>query len=120
MTATEYIRELNRAEGYVELVMPEDAWQVLQDIPSDLKMRPEVLLLRVRILLALGLAKEAEGFAQIAVSFAPRSGAALFCLAVTQAQLGMRASARDNLAAALLLNTSLRRIAEETLKELDP
>lgn len=118
MTAFEYIRELTRVEGYIELSMPEDALMVLDELPDELKLRPEVILLRVRALLFVGRRDEAETFAEGVVASNPASGDALFCLAMTQAQLGKRNSARNNLTAALRLNTSLRQAAEAVLRAL--
>lgn len=118
MTAYEYMRELSRAEGFFELAMCDDALQVLQELPIQLHTRPEVLLLRVRILLGLGYRAEAEALAENVVAGNPRSGDALFCLAMAQAQLGKKVSARSTLTAALLIDSSLRHVAQEVFKEL--
>lgn len=120
MNAYEYMRELLRAEGYFELGMGEDALHVLHGLPSPLQARPEVLLLRVRVLLTLGQRAEAEALAENVVAGNPRSSDALFCLAMAQAQLGKKVSARNTLTAALLLDSSLRHVAEEVFKELYP
>lgn len=118
MTALEYIRELNRAEGFLELSMAEDAFSVLDELPRFLRVRPEVILLRVRTLLFMGHRKEAEAIAEDGVASNPGSGDALFCLAMAQAQLGKRASAKHSITAALLLNPSLRQAAEEVIQDL--
>lgn len=118
MSAFEYIRELTRAEGFMELSMPEDALRILDELPISFRTRPEVILLRVRILLFLGKKQAAEALAERMVACNPQSGDALFCLAMAQAQMGKRIAARNSLNAAFVLNATLRLAAEEVLRVL--
>ena len=43
------------AEGYLELRMPNEAWEELESLEPDLRANPAVLALRVRIYLAKGM-----------------------------------------------------------------
>ena len=45
-------RATRAAEGYLELHMPNEAWQELESLEPDLRANPAVLALRVRIYLA--------------------------------------------------------------------
>lgn len=45
--------QLERAEGYIDLGMHEDAWNCLEELPAIDRVMPEVINLRLRICLAL-------------------------------------------------------------------
>jgi hypothetical protein len=46
-------RALEQAEGYCELRMWESAWNVLEDLPNELRCHPEVLSRRLDCLIGL-------------------------------------------------------------------
>jgi hypothetical protein len=48
---------VTKAEGYLELGMAEEAWETLEDLPTDAKNHADVLALRVSILSREGMAK---------------------------------------------------------------
>ena len=45
-------RSVRAAEGYLELRMPDEAWEELESLEPDLRANPDVLTMRVRIFLA--------------------------------------------------------------------
>ncbi len=47
------VKRLNAAEGFLQLGMPEDGWNELEEIEPELRHLPDVMVLRVDILNAL-------------------------------------------------------------------
>ncbi|GEP43088.1 hypothetical protein [Brevifollis gellanilyticus] len=54
MTTEQFRRELDTAEGFISLGMLEEAVNVLEDLPSQLKVTTEVISLHIAILVRAG------------------------------------------------------------------
>jgi len=79
---------LRESEGYCELQMWEAAWNVLEDLPSHLKVTGEVLERRVSILVGAGEMPKALMLAESLSTAIPDSPAVWFRLACVQAAVG--------------------------------
>lgn len=54
MTAQEFKRACDAAEGYIDLGLCEDAQNILEDLPTQAKISKEVITLHTRILVKSG------------------------------------------------------------------
>lgn len=98
----------DKAEGFLVLGMAVDAWESLEDLPTESKNHPRVLELRLE---CLGVLKEwqktvilGEGL----VAVLPNSALVRFWLACGLAQTGRIEEAREHAKEAARLNPDLR------------
>jgi len=100
--------EIEKAEGFLALGMGVEAWETLEDLPSDAKNHPQVLALRVAVLIHeqswLKAALLAEG---VLAAFPALSGVWLD-LARAKTQLGELDKAKEALRRAFALDEKLR------------
>jgi hypothetical protein len=104
---------IEKAEGFITLGLNLDAWETLEDLPSEAKNNQRVLELRLEI---LWYEKEWEKVSILGESITavlPRSAQARFWLAVARFQCGDKEGARKALERAIELDSGLR------LKALD-
>ena len=104
---------IEKAEGFLDLGMGVDAWNILEDLPTDAKNHPDVLALRIRILSMerewLKLSLLADGV----LSAFPDLSGVWYDLGKARAQPGELEAARAALKRACELDAGLR------LKALD-
>jgi hypothetical protein len=99
---------VTKAEGFLDLGMAEEAWNTLEDLPTDAKNHPQVLALRIRI-----LAHEREWFklsllAEGVLAAFPALSGVWYDLAKAKTQLGDLEAARAALKRACELDEGLR------------
>jgi hypothetical protein len=107
---------IERAEGFMVLGLAVDAWETLEELPSNAKNHPQVLALRVRILAHekewLKLTFLAEGV----LSASPGLAGVWYDLAKARAQLGELEAARAAVKRACELDEGLRLVALDDLE----
>lgn len=107
---------IERAEGFMVLGLAVDAWETLEDLPSNAKNHPQVLALRVRILAHerewLKLTFLAEG---VLTAF-PGLSCVWYNLGKARAQLGELEAARAALKRACELDKGLRFVVLDDLE----
>lgn len=86
-------KALEQAEGFLELGMGDQAWEALEDLPTESKNHPRVLELRLQILISLRQWAKAEILGDSLAGLMPRSIAVWIALARAKAQLGKRVEA---------------------------
>lgn len=110
----EYIKQsTDKAEGFIALGLPLDAWETLEDLPSEAKNHPRVLELRLEILCHEKEWRKAVILGESITAVLPQSAQAHFWLAVARCQSGDVEGAKESLKRAVELDSSLR------LKALD-
>jgi hypothetical protein len=117
---TDLKRLIEKAEGFIVLRMPAEAWQALEDLPSEAKNLPRVLELR---LACLGMLKEWQKvvfLGEVIVQLFPESAQVHFWLACGLAQSGRNDEAMEHAKTAAKLNADLRMqmLDEEALSNL--
>lgn len=71
ISATEFTCNCQEAEGYITLGMLEDAANILEDLPTDLKITKEVISLQMHILVKAGKYLKASYLAETLCTFDP-------------------------------------------------
>ena len=99
---------IERAQGFMELGLSEEAWNTLEDLPPDAKNHPDVLSLRVRILAHEKEWRKLTFLAAGVLSAFPDLADVWFDLASAQAQLGELKAAKASLKRAFDLDVGLR------------
>lgn len=102
---------ISEAEGYFELGLLDEAWNRLDDLPSERQVHFPVLALRLRILIGAQSWVKAEILGQSLVQVMPDNAGAWYALAQAQAQLGQGTEAKASLKRACSLNEALRQPA---------
>ena len=110
----------DKAEGFLVLGMAEDAWECLEDLPTDAKNHPRVLELRLE---CLGVLKEWQKTVILGEGLAaalPKSAQIRFWLACGLTQTGRLEEARKHAKEATRLDPDLRMrmLNEAALAEL--
>ena len=109
MTAMEAIRAaIEKAEGFLVLGMGVEAWETLEDLPSDAKNHPQVLALRVAVLVHEQSWQKAVFLAEGVLAAFPVLSGVWLDLARAKAQLGELEAAKEALRRAFALNQDLR------------
>jgi thioredoxin-like negative regulator of GroEL len=104
---------IEKAEGFLALGLGLDAWESLEDLPTEAKKNHRVLELRLEILCHEKEWEKASILGESITAVFPRSAQARFCLAVARFQTGDVELARDALGRGIELDSGLR------LKALD-
>ena len=99
---------VTKAEGFLDLGMAEEAWGILDDLPSESMNHPQVLSLRVRILAHEREWRKLTFLAAGVLSAFPDLADVWFDLASAQAQLGELKAAKASLKRAFDLDVGLR------------
>lgn len=110
----EVIRVLEKAEGYIELGLTDDAWATLDMLPAEKQIHFPVLAIRVKILLASKSWYKAEILAESLTQAMPVNGRAWYCLAQALAQQDKISEAKEALKRAFAVEKSLK---EEALND---
>jgi len=109
MTAMETIRAaIEKAEGFVTLGMGVEAWETLEDLPTEAKNHPRVLELRVESLICLREWEKAKILGDGIAAALPDSVSLWLSLARARARLGRREAAREAMARVTALDPSKR------------
>ena len=109
MTANQIAQQIQTAEGFLELGEPEQAWELLEDLPGEFHPVKEVLHLRLRILLALKEWFKAGFMAESLVIHAEPENAQLwYSFAIALAQQGKIPEAKTALQNAFQFDEGLR------------
>ncbi len=103
-TLEQFLTALNEFDGYKELKMWLEAWQILENLPKRLQRHPAVLVRKVDVLLALNECKKATILARGITRLWPGIPEAWHRLASVFAQRGKLASARKAVSKYLALN----------------
>lgn len=99
---------IEQAEGFLVLGMAEDAWETLEDLPSDAKNHQRVLELRLECLCVLKEWHKAVYLGEGLVAALPRSALIRFWLACGLAQTERVEEAREHAKEAAKLDHNLR------------
>jgi uncharacterized protein HemY len=99
---------IERAEGFLVLSMAEDAWETLEDLPTEAKNHPRVLELRLECLAVLREWQKAVILGEGLVVALPNSAPIRFWLACGLAQTGRLEDAHAHAKEAAKLNPELR------------
>lgn len=101
-------RATEKAEGFITLGLHVDAWETLEDLPSEAKIHPRVLELRLEILCLEGSWGEAVILGESITAALPQSAQGHFWLAVARCQSGDMAGAKEALKRAIELDEALK------------
>ena len=107
-TAKAIEQTVEKAEGFTTLGLNLDAWETLEDLPSEAKHHPRVLELRLEILCHEKEWQKAEILGESIIAALPRSALARYYLAVARCQSGDMAGAKEALKSAIELDETLR------------
>ena len=99
-------QEIEKAEGFVTLGMGVEAWETLEDLPTELKNVPRVLELRLESLVCLHNWPMAEILGDSLAGIMPDSVSVWWSLARVRAQLGQREAALEAIARVTALDAS--------------
>lgn len=99
---------IEKAESFLVLSMAEDAWETLEDLPSDAKNLPRVLELRLESLCAMQNWRHAEILGDSLAAIMPKSVSVWWSLARVRAQLGKREAALEAVKRVTALDASKR------------
>ena len=99
---------IDKAEGFLVLGMAEDAWETLEDLPTESKNHPRVLELRLECLVVLKEWQKTVILGEGLAAALPQSALIRFWLACGLAQTGRREEAREHAKEAARLNPGLR------------
>lgn len=97
-----------KAEGFVHLGIGDDAWEALEDLPTEFKNHPRVLELRLEALVCLRNWPMAEILGESIVRVLPGSVSVWLSLARIKAQLGKREQALQAMSQVTALDVSRR------------
>ncbi len=104
---------IEKAEGFITLGLNVDAWETLEDLPSESKNNQRVLELRLEILCHEKEWEKASILGESVTAVLPQSAQGHFWLAAARFQFGDKEGARKALERAIELDSGLR------LKALD-
>jgi len=99
---------IEKAEGYVALGIGDEAWELLEDLPTELKNHPRVLELRLESLVCMKNWQMAEILGGSLVAIMPDSVSVWWSLARVRAGLGQREEALQAMGRITALNSALR------------
>ena len=99
---------IEKAEGFVTLGMGLEAWETLEDLPTDAKNIPRVLELRLESLVCLRSWEKAEILGDSLAGLMPESIPVWLSLARIRGQLGKRSEALEAVARVTALDASKR------------
>lgn len=99
---------IEKAEGFVTLGMGVEAWETLEDLPTEAKNHPRVLELRVESLICLREWEKAKILGDGIAAALPDSVSLWLSLARARAGLGRREAAREAMTRVRLLDPSRR------------
>lgn len=99
---------IQKAEGFVALGIGDDAWETLEDLPTELKNHPRVLELRLESLVVMCNWQMAEILGDSLATIMPDSVSVWWSLARVRAQLGRREAALEAVARVTALDVAKR------------
>lgn len=99
---------IEKAEGFVALGIGDDAWEVLEDLPTELKNLPRVLELRLESLVCMKNWQMAKILGDSLAASLPDSVSVWWSLARVRAGLGQREAALQAMGRVAALDASLR------------
>lgn len=99
---------IEKAEGFVTLDMGAEAWELLEDLPTELKNHPRVLELRLESLVCLQKWEIAEILGDSLAGIMPASVSVWWSLARIRGQLGKREAALAAVTKVTALDASKR------------
>lgn len=99
---------IEKAEGFVALGIGDDAWELLEDLPTELKNHTRVLELRLEALVCLRNWPMAEILGDSLVAIMPDSVSVWWSLARVRAQLGKREATLEAVARVTAMDASKR------------
>ena len=97
---------VEKAEAFLTLGMGAEAWETLEDLPTEAKNHPRVLELRLESLVCLQNWPMAEILGDSLAGIMPESVSVWLSLARTRAQLGKREAALEAVARVTALDAS--------------
>lgn len=98
----------DKAEGFLVLGMAVDAWESLEDLPTESKNHPRVLELRLECLVCLQDWQKAEILGDSLAAILPGSVSVWWSLARVRTQLGRREAALEAIGRVVALDASKR------------
>lgn len=101
-------KAVEKAEGFLALGMGVEAWETLEDLPSESKNHPDVLALRVAILIHEQSWQKAVFLAESVLAAFPALSGVWLDLARAKAQLKDLDAAKEALRRAFALDAELR------------
>jgi cytochrome c-type biogenesis protein CcmH/NrfG len=99
---------IEKTDGYLTLKMWEQAWNIMEDLPTHLKNHPDVLIRRVDVLTGSELWAKALMLAEGTVAVYPQRAEVWLRLARLQAQAGKLEEARQSAKQVVTLDESFR------------
>ncbi|MCF7787827.1 MAG: hypothetical protein K9N47_16985 [Prosthecobacter sp.] len=99
---------IEKAEGFLALGIGDDAWELLEDLPTELKNHPRVLELRLEALVCLRNWPMAEILGDSLAGILPSSVSIWRSVARIKAQLGKRETALQAISRVTALDESKR------------
>jgi hypothetical protein len=99
---------IEKAEAFITLGIGDDAWELLEDLPTELKNHPRVLELRLESLVCLQKWEIAEILGDSLAEIMPASVSVWWSLARVRGQLGKRESALEAVTRVTALDASKR------------
>jgi tetratricopeptide (TPR) repeat protein len=99
---------VEKAEGFLSLGMGVEAWETLEDLPTESKNHPEVLALRVAVLVHEKSWQKAVFLADGVLTAFPALAGVWLDLARAKAQLGDLEAAKEALRRAFALDGELK------------
>lgn len=99
---------IDKAEAFLFLGMAVEAWETLEDLPTEAKNHPRVLELRLECLVVLKEWQKTVILGEGLVAALPRSALIRFWLACSLAQTGRLEEAREHAKEAARLDPDLR------------
>lgn len=99
---------IEKAEGFVTLGMGIEAWETLEDLPTEAKNIPRVLELRLESLVCLRSWEKAEILGDSLAAIMPASASVWLSLARIRGQLGKREAALEAITRVTALDASKR------------
>lgn len=104
----ELSQAIEKAEGFVMLGMGDEAWETLEDLPTEAKNHPRVLELRLESLVCLRNWPMAEILGESLAGIMSSSVSVWLSLARIRGQLGKREAALEAVARVTALDASKR------------
>lgn len=99
---------IEKAEAFITLGIGDDAWELLEDLPTELKNHPRVLELRLESLVCLQKWDIAEILGDSLAGIMPASVSVWLSLARIRGQLGKREAALEAITKVTALDASKR------------
>lgn len=111
-------RVIEQVEGFCELGMWQHAWDLLDDLPDELRVHPDVLSCRLDVLIGLKQWGKALILGKSLVRLMPKDASLWFRLACIQAQLGDMVAAKSAISCCIDIDVGwrLRVVDEPALK----